>query len=48
MNLTILAEGVETEEQKDLLVRYGCDIIQGYYISKPTEPEEIERLYKAI
>ena len=48
MNLTVLAEGVETEEQKDLLVRYGCDIIQGYYISKPTEPEEIERLYKAI
>ena len=48
MNLKVLAEGVETEEQKDLLVRYGCDIIQGYYISKPTEPEEIERLYKAI
>ena len=48
MNLTVLAEGVETEEQKDLLVRYGCDIIQGYYISKPTEPEEIERLYKAM
>lgn len=48
MNLTVLAEGVETEEQKDLLVRYGCDIIQGYYISKPTEPEEIERLYKVL
>ena len=48
MNLTVLAEGVETEEQKDLLVRYGCDIIQGYYISKPTEPEEIERLYKEM
>lgn len=48
MNLTTLAEGVETEEQKDLLVRYGCDIIQGYYINKPTEPEEIERLYKTI
>lgn len=48
MNLTVLAEGVETEEQKDLLARYGCDIIQGYYISKPTEPEEIERLYKAL
>ena len=48
MNLTVLAEGVETEEQKVLLERYGCDIIQGYYISKPTEPEEIERLYKAL
>ena len=48
MNLTVLAEGVETAEQKDLLARFGCDIIQGYYISKPTEPEEIERLYKAL
>lgn len=48
MNLTVLAEGVETEEQKELLAQYGCDSIQGYYISKPTEPEEIERLYKAI
>ena len=48
MNLTVLAEGVETAEQKDLLSHYGCDVIQGYYISKPTDAEEIERLYKAI
>ena len=48
MNLTVLAEGVETEEQKDLLVRYGCDAIQGYYISKPTDLEEIERLCKSL
>ena len=48
MNLTVLAEGVETEEQKNLLVHYGCDSIQGYYISKPTTPDEIERLYKAL
>ncbi|WP_431028859.1 sensor domain-containing protein [Lysinibacillus sp. LZ02] len=47
MNLTVLAEGVETEEQKNLLENYGCDSIQGYYISKPVEWEEIERLYKA-
>lgn len=47
MNLTVLAEGVETEEQKDLLTTYGCDLIQGFYISKPTEAAGIELLYHA-
>ena len=46
MNLTVLAEGVETEEQKNLLDGYGCDSIQGFYISRPVEPAEIEHLYK--
>lgn len=46
MNLTVLAEGVETEEQKNLLADYGCDSIQGFYISRPVEPAEIEHLYK--
>lgn len=45
MNLTVLAEGVEIEEQKDLLKSYGCDSIQGYYISRPVEPKEIEYMY---
>lgn len=45
MNLTVLAEGVETEEQKDLLKNYGCDSVQGYYISRPVEAKEIEHLY---
>lgn len=46
MNLTVLAEGVETEEQKNLLDDYGCDSIQGFYISRPVEPAEIKYLYK--
>ncbi|QDQ00341.1 EAL domain-containing protein [Lysinibacillus fusiformis] len=44
MELKVVAEGVETAEQADLLVTYGCDAIQGYYISKPVTPEEIEEL----
>lgn len=32
-----LAEGVETREQMELLFNEGCDAIQGYYFSKPTE-----------
>jgi diguanylate cyclase (GGDEF)-like protein len=34
MNLKIIAEGIETKEQFEMLKKYGCDIIQGYYISK--------------
>lgn len=34
-NLSITAEGVETKEQLDFLVREGCDEIQGYFYSKP-------------
>ena len=44
MNLMVLAEGVETEEQSTLLKTLGCDAIQGYYISKPVEADEIAQL----
>lgn len=44
MELKVVAEGVETAEQADLLITYGCDAIQGYYISKPVTPEEVELL----
>ncbi|WP_449444126.1 EAL domain-containing protein [Ureibacillus acetophenoni] len=38
----MLAEGVETEEQKQLLKKLGCDYIQGYLISKPVSGKEIK------
>lgn len=44
MNITVLAEGVETEEEKQLLKKFGCDYIQGYLISKPVNDKEIETL----
>ncbi|ATP38840.1 diguanylate cyclase [Solibacillus sp. R5-41] len=46
MNLTIIAEGVETEEQQKLLESYGCDAAQGYYISKPVTNNEISNIIK--
>jgi len=39
LNLKIIAEGVETVEQKDFLIASGCEHIQGYYFSKPL-PED--------
>ncbi|MBT8450299.1 MAG: EAL domain-containing protein, partial [Gammaproteobacteria bacterium] len=41
MGLSVIAEGVETEEQKEFLKMQGCDTIQGYYFAKPMLPDEI-------
>lgn len=35
LNLSVIAEGVETLEQAQALQNLGCELIQGYYISKP-------------
>ncbi len=44
MEIEVLAEGVETVEQARLLQAEGCDLIQGYYFSKPLKPEDFEAL----
>ena len=43
LNVPMIAEGVETEEQMLVLKKMGCDIVQGYYFSKPVPAEEFER-----
>lgn len=44
MDLTVLAEGVETEDQQKLLTTLGCDAIQGYFVSKPIEADNFSKL----
>ena len=44
LDLTVVAEGVETEGQLQILRNAGCDLVQGYYFSKPIPPEEFEKL----
>lgn len=44
LNLSVVAEGVETKEQLDRLNEIGCDYVQGYYFSKPITCEEFEIL----
>jgi diguanylate cyclase (GGDEF)-like protein len=43
LNLTVVAEGVEKEEQVEFLSRNGCDQIQGYYFSRPLPEDEFEQ-----
>ncbi len=40
----VTAQGVETEEQLALLRELGCDIVQGYYLSRPVTSEEATKL----
>lgn len=44
LNLLVVAEGVETKEQLDYLRISNCDIIQGYYFSKPINFEEAAKM----
>jgi len=46
LNLQVVAEGVENREQLSILIGLNCDIMQGYYFSKPLPAEEITILLK--
>lgn len=46
LDLGLLAEGVETKEQVELLQSIGCDQVQGYYYAKPMPEEEFFELLR--
>ena len=47
-NIVTVAEGVETEQQKELLRTLGCAEMQGYLFSRPQPAAELHRLFSAI
>ena len=45
LNMKTIAEGVETEEQWKILRLLRCDVMQGFYLSKPLPAEDVEKLF---
>ena len=46
LDVPVVAEGVETENQLQLLREVECDLVQGYYFSPPLPPDQFESLIK--
>jgi len=44
LGITVVAEGVEQRAQFELLEQRGCDLVQGYWLSRPLESEDLVRL----
>jgi len=45
MGLSVIAEGVETEQQRDFLARLGCHAFQGYLIGHPLPIKDFEKAW---
>ncbi len=46
LGIKVVAEGVETVEQLDIVKQYGADEAQGYYFSRPVEPEKFVEMLR--
>ncbi len=46
LRLEVLAEGVETQQQYDILRSFGCELVQGYHFSRPLPPEQFVAFLK--
>ena len=43
LDLTVVAEGIETQQQHRLLKGYGCEVFQGYLLGRPMPLAELEQ-----
>lgn len=48
LGLIVIAEGVETEAQRDVLIDLGCNWVQGYLYSKPLDVDQFEKMLQGI
>lgn len=48
LNITVVAEGVETVEQLNFLYNEGCELIQGYYLQPPIPSEKVTELLRTV
>ncbi|MEJ2142970.1 MAG: EAL domain-containing protein [Gammaproteobacteria bacterium] len=42
LEIPVVAEGVETKEQADILKEYDCDVLQGFYFAHPMDKESLK------
>ena len=47
LGITVVAEGVETEAQAKFLAKHGCDILQGFLLSRPISPRDLVACIKS-
>ena len=45
LGMEVVAEGVETDIQYNMVQKAQCDAVQGYYIHRPSSPEELYNQY---
>jgi EAL domain-containing protein (putative c-di-GMP-specific phosphodiesterase class I) len=45
LDLEVIAEGVETKQQLEFLQKHDCDLVQGYYFSRPLPMPELTQLF---
>lgn len=48
LNMEVIAEGVETENQRDFLLQNGCTVMQGFLFGAPMEAVEIEKILRSV
>ncbi len=48
LGMKVIAEGVETTRQREFLMEYGCDEVQGYYFSRPVSIDEFSKLLRSL
>ena len=48
LKLRVVAEGIETKAQLELLRGLGCDEIQGYFVSKPALPDQVKTYFNRV
>jgi EAL domain-containing protein (putative c-di-GMP-specific phosphodiesterase class I) len=47
LGLSVVAEGVETQSALDLLIKLGCDTVQGFLVSRPLPQDEVSEFIKS-